>query len=318
MDQTTSAARPGFWRTWAVALRLYSVPASAAPIAFGTALAYWLHQRFQLWSFVAALTAMVSLHLAANLLNDVGDFRAGVDRRGQALTGSGAIVRGWISLRQGAVVGACLVGLAALIGAVLAWHVGWPLMVLGLVGVAAAVFYTLSPRALKYRGLGDVTVFLSFGSLAALGAWVVQTGQWSWLPVLWSMPLGLLVTGILHLNNWRDRGSDRSARIVTVANQLSERGVRLYFGVLVFGGFLFVGLTLIVTRLFEVNPQMPWSFLLVGLALPLASQLSRRARRYAGRGDTEGMGRLVQGMALLSFAFGLLLVLALMVDVIWR
>ena len=69
----------------------------AAPIAFGTALAYWRHQQFELWSFVAALTAMVSLHLAANLLNDVGDRARRYAGRGDT-EGMGRLVQGMAQL----------------------------------------------------------------------------------------------------------------------------------------------------------------------------------------------------------------------------
>ena len=37
-----------------------------------------------------------------------------------------------------------------------------------------------------------------------LGAWVVQTRSFSWIPVLWTVPMSMLVIGILHANNWRD------------------------------------------------------------------------------------------------------------------
>lgn len=44
-------------------------------------------------------------------------------------------------------------------------------------------------------------MFLNFGVLGALGAWIVQTGTLSRAPVIWAVPMSLLVVGILHSNN---------------------------------------------------------------------------------------------------------------------
>ncbi|MCK7491939.1 MAG: UbiA family prenyltransferase [Comamonadaceae bacterium] len=151
---------------------------------------------------------MMVLHGAANVLSDVFDFRRGLDR--DVTPVSGAIVRGWLTDAQ------ALRGAAALFALGTAFgpphrrrRPGRSLFVVGGIGVAVGAFYTL----LKARALGDLAVFLNFGLLGGAGAWIVQTGRFSWLPVLWTAPMALLVIAILHANNWRDIGSDGERRV---------------------------------------------------------------------------------------------------------
>jgi 1,4-dihydroxy-2-naphthoate octaprenyltransferase len=155
---------------------------------------------------------------------------------------------------------------------------GPALFVVGAIGLAVGAFYTL----LKARALGDLAVFLDFGLLGGAGAWIVQTGRFSWLPVLWTAPMALLVIAILHANNWRDIRSDGERRVTTVAGRLGDRGSLVYYGCLIFGpvviDLVFIGLPRVAGG--PLRP-MPWTFLLVLLALPNALRLWGRARRRA-------------------------------------
>jgi len=87
---------------------------------------------------------------------------------------------------------------------------------------------------LKYRALGDIAVFINFGTLGTLGAWITQTGKQAIIPVTWSIPISMLIVAILHANNWRDIGTD-SSRIKTVASFLVNRGSYFYYITLIFG-----------------------------------------------------------------------------------
>jgi 1,4-dihydroxy-2-naphthoate octaprenyltransferase len=92
--------------------------------------------------------------------------------------------------------------------------------------------------------------------------------------------MALLVSAILHANNWRDSISDRERKVTTVAALLGDQRSFCYYGFLIFAPFL-IDLMLILLRIFGVvSPVgMPATFLLVGLALPQAVTLWGRARR---------------------------------------
>ena len=55
-------------------------------------------------------------------------------------------------------------------------HVVW----IAVVGLLLTVFYSGGPVTLKYRAFGEAAVFLVWGPLMFLGAYVVQRQQLSW------------------------------------------------------------------------------------------------------------------------------------------
>ncbi len=66
----------------------------------------------------------------------------------------------------------------------------------------------------------------------------MQTGHLSWIPVVWTVPMAMLVSAILHANNWRDAITDTEKRVKTVASLLGDSGSLRYYHFLVFGPFL--------------------------------------------------------------------------------
>jgi 1,4-dihydroxy-2-naphthoate octaprenyltransferase len=308
----TDDERPGFIKTWLIAIRPFALPASTMPIVFGTALAVWHGASFRPLLALMALVAMVCLHSGSNLLNDIGDFRRGVDRVPSPV--SGAVVRGLLSTRQAFVGAALFLAVGVSLGLAIVALVGLPILYLGLVGVAIGVSYTLGPAPLKYHALGDLAVCLAFGVLGSLGAWTVQTGSLSLVPAVWAVPIGMLIAGIVHANNWRDIPTDSEARIVTVASILGDRGSLGYYGFLLFGAFAYIVAVVAVTNLAGLRPAMPLTFFVVLLALPRALGLLRRARERRAPKTPLDFAALDGATAQLNLVFGLLCVGALGLD----
>jgi len=267
-------------KKWIIAARPWALPASTMPVVFGSSLAVVIgNAPFAFAPFLLALVGMIVLHSAANMLSDVFDFKRGLDR--DVTPVSGAIVRGWLSARQVAAGSAFLFVIGAAIGFYLVSVTGRTLLIIGAIGLLIGVFYT----GLKYHALGDLAVFLDFGLIGSLGAWVVQTRSFSWIPVVWTVPMSMLVVAILHANNWRDSISDRERRVTTVAAQLGDRGSLVYYGFLVFGSMaIVIGLIFLPQIVFSRAASMPLTFLVVLLALPRALALWARAcRRHSPR-----------------------------------
>jgi 1,4-dihydroxy-2-naphthoate octaprenyltransferase len=270
--------QPGLLKKWIIAGRPWSLPASTMPVIFGTSLAVVIRangwESFGFSRFLLAFTAMMLLHTAANMLSDVFDFRRGLDK--DVTPVSGAIVRGWLTPGQVRAGSTVLFIAGCAIGIYLTYLSGKILLIIGAVGVAIGVFYTV----LKYHALGDFAVFLNFGILGSLGAWVVQAKSFSWIPVVWTIPMAMLVSAILHANNWRDTISDKEKRVTTVASLLGDKGSLYYYGFLIFGPFVIVfGLIFIPPLISGRLEAMPLTFLIVLLALPQALGLWNRARR---------------------------------------
>jgi 1,4-dihydroxy-2-naphthoate octaprenyltransferase len=260
---------------WVIAARPWALPASTMPVLFGTSLAWVIAgAHVHVGRFLLALLAMVILHSAANMLSDVFDAHRGLDR--DVTPVSGAIARGWLTGRQVAIGSILLFIIGSALGLALVLMTGRVLLIIGGLGVLIGVSYTF----LKYRALGDLAVFLNFGLLGSLGAWVVQTGSFSWLPVIWAVPQAALVIAILHANNWRDTVTDKERKVTTVASLLGDKGSLFYYGFLLFGSMTYIFALILLPRIFPGRlTAMPLTFLLVVLALPKTLDLWGRARR---------------------------------------
>lgn len=300
---TDPASLPG-WKKWLILARVWGAPISIVPLVMGTALAALYGGVRVGWGrFALALVAIELLHSGANAWSDVFDFRRGLDR--VATPVSGALSHGVFTLRQTVVRSLGMLAAGAALGAGLAVRTGPVLWGVGSAGLLLAGFYFL----LKPIALGDLAVFAAFGPLIALGAWTLQTGTFSWRPLVWLAPFGLIVIAVLHANNWRDMAEDRAAGVRTVALLLGDRGSLVYYGALIFSA-------IVLTLLFMVAPvggqTLPWGMALVLLTLPPAFNLLRRAqRRHTPRTPLEFV-TLDGATAQFMVPFGLLSTLGLL------
>jgi 1,4-dihydroxy-2-naphthoate octaprenyltransferase len=303
-------------KKWLIAIRPFALPASTMPVIFGSVLAAVMEGvPFHVGHFLLALLAMVILHSAANMLNDVIDYRMQIDKVPTPV--SGAIVRQLLSSNAVLQVAVLFFFIGCAIGLYLAWIVGPTLFVIGFVGVLIGIFYTLGPVSFKYHALGDLVVFLNFGILGSLGAWLVQTGHFSWLPAIWAIPMSLFVIAILHANNWRDTASDSGSGIKTVASVLGDHSSLLYYGILIFSPFLILIGLMIFPRIGVISlPPMPLTFLITIFSLPLALKLWHKAEARAHPRDPLDFIALDGATAQINLVFGLLCTSALLLHLL--
>ncbi|HNT00433.1 MAG TPA: prenyltransferase, partial [Candidatus Saccharicenans sp.] len=269
----TETEKTEWLKKWLIAGRPWSLPASVIPVIFGSSLAAtvgWV--KLHIGLLLLSLLAMIFLHMAANMLSDVVDWRRGLDR--EMTPASGAIARGLLTPGQVFRGSMVFFAIGSALGLILVYLCGKLVLYTGLLGIGLGVAYPW----LKKEALGDVAVFIDFGLLGSFGGWVVQTGQFSWLPVIWAIPQGLLIVAILHANNWRDILTDREKKISTVANNLGGRGSRRYYGLLLFGSMALLATFVLVPRLFGLDfPSLPLSILIVILCWPQARRLWKMA-----------------------------------------
>ena len=294
---------------WWQAVRPFSFTVSLIPPLLGGVTALIDNPGLDLNVFRFVLTGLgcMTAHAGANLISDYYDYAARVDREGtfgssgllvaKAMKPSQILGGGWVAMIIAGLIGAYLVYVTPG-GRFLIWLI--------LIGGIFGVFYTAAPVRFKYRAFGDIAVFVSFGPAMVLGAYYVQAHRFSWLPVLFSLPIGLLVDAVLHSNNLRDIASDKAVDIKTVPILIGEdRAKAMYYG-LVFGAYvttvalvLFAGLTLIS--------------LIVFLSFPLALRAAKMVRH---KDDLPGaqFAMIDAATAQVHLAFGLLTVIALVVQ----
>ena len=188
--------------------------------------------------------AVLSLETAKNASGEIFDYRSGADQavdpedRSPFSGGKRVLVDGLLTVRQTALVSG--LGYAAGIGAGLAIvflrepRILW----LGVVGVACAWFYHAPPLALAYRGLGELAVGLCYGPAIVAGTYLVLRRDLSSELLLLSVPLGLLITAFLWINEFPDYAADRMVGKRTLVVELGKPRAARVFGFLVAGAFV--------------------------------------------------------------------------------
>jgi 1,4-dihydroxy-2-naphthoate polyprenyltransferase len=108
----------------------------------------------------------------------------------------------------------------------LAWGGPW-LLVVGVASILCGIAYTGGPWPLAYHGLGDVFVFVFFGLVAVGATYFVQTGVLTRDAVIAAIPIGLLATNILLVNNYRDVETDAVAGKRTLVVRFGRGAARV-------------------------------------------------------------------------------------------
>lgn len=212
---------------WMEAARVRTLPASLVPVLVGASLA-WNHGLLHWLPTLIALFCAILIQIATNFANDYFDFRKGADtteRVGFARASSS----GEIAPKTMLSASLFLFFLAFLSGLYLVYVAGWPILIIGLMSIAAGLLYTGGPFPLAYNGLGDLFVFLFFGLAAVMGTYYVNTLKWVPEAFWASVAVGALSTMILAANNYRDIHTDRKADKKTLAVLLGERFTRWQF-----------------------------------------------------------------------------------------
>jgi 1,4-dihydroxy-2-naphthoate polyprenyltransferase len=218
---------PG-WRAWVAGARPRTLPAAVVPVLVGTACAAG-RADVVAWRAVAAGMVALALQVGTNYANDYSDGVRGTDRGDRRigplrLVGSGIKPPG--DVKRAALASFLVAGVA---GLALAVAVGWELLVVGALAIAAGWFYTGGPRPYGYLGLGELFVFVFFGVVATAGSAYVQEEALSGLALAASVPVGFLATALLVVNNLRDIPGDAAAGKRTLAVRLGDRRTRWFY-----------------------------------------------------------------------------------------
>jgi len=206
------------------------ITATVMPVLMG--LAYAAFSGFAINWLNAALTLLagILLHAAINVLNDYYDALNGTDAANDErifpFTGGSRFIQNEVlTPRQTLQFGLVLLLSAIAIGLYLITQSGMTLFWLGLFGVVLGWGYSSSLLRLNSRGLGELAVLLGFG-LLPMGAYYVQSGQLSLAMALISLPVGLLTTNLLYINQFPDRKADIQAHKLHWVARLEPRTAR--------------------------------------------------------------------------------------------
>jgi 1,4-dihydroxy-2-naphthoate octaprenyltransferase len=284
---------------WIQAARPKTLWAAVAPVLVGTSLA-WRDGAFHSLAATAALLGALALQVAANFANDLYDFERGVDtpeRTGPLRVTQAGLVSA-LSMRL-ALTG--MLALAFLIGVFLVVRAGWPIVVIGVSSMFAAILYTGGPRPYGYIGLGELFVFLFFGVAAVTGTYYAQSLRVGTAAFILSLPMGFLSVAILVVNNLRDIDTDRQSGKKTLAVRLGHRGARRELTAM----FALAGLVPVVM---VVSGLAGFGVMLATLAMVGAIPILRTVHRT---NDGPAMNRALAQTARLQLVYAILLSIGL-------
>ena len=221
------------------------------------------------------------LHLAANTFNDYFDWISGTDQINndyflQLSGGSRAIELGLISVKQLFILGTIFLLFSGMMGLGIMLSLGdnyLELLYYGIAGAFSGYFYTGYPlRLVARKGLGELLIGLNFGPLMTMGTVFAMSGIHSWDAFILGIPLGLLTTAILWINQFPDMKSDEIAGkhhlVVVLGLEKSSWG----FLLIIISAFI----SIIAINYYEIVNN---GVLLSLLALPLALILCYRVLR---------------------------------------
>lgn len=190
-----------FWRTW------------------GTS----NYETLSISNAVLALLTMVLFHAAGNLWSDVNDYLKKVDNNEAHCVKT--LVSGQFSLREIRLFSLSFFVAAVISGLFLLYLSGPLTLWFGVVGLLLTLLYPF----MKYRAMGDLDIFLTYGIIPCLGTSYVMSGEivpeMAWI----ALSVGLITVAILHTNNMRDVHTDTKAGIHTFAMLIGHKAAKVVY-----------------------------------------------------------------------------------------
>ncbi|HLV08730.1 MAG TPA: prenyltransferase [Halanaerobiales bacterium] len=215
---------------WLELMRPFSWTASIIPVIMaGIVVNRTINMN--LYKFLLILMGVLMVHIAGNIVNEFYDSKNGLDTL-ESERCSKVLLEKRIN-PVFALKTAKTLFVLYLMGILLyAWFTGlWHIIILAFIGVGSSFYYTAPPLAFKYRGLGVLSIFTTFGILLPQSVYCAFTGIFS--PYLFwiSLPLAFLVSAILLGNQLRD--IDYDCQIVTLISYIGrDYGIYIYTGVI--------------------------------------------------------------------------------------
>jgi 1,4-dihydroxy-2-naphthoate octaprenyltransferase len=238
----------------------------------GTSMA-WYDGAFHLGHAILAFIGLLLCHISVNVLNDYYDYKSGIDlktRRTPFSGGSGFLPTASLKPEHVFRFGLVCFLLAVPIGVYFVLVSGWLLLPLLVVGAICILLYT---PILTKLGWPEWSPGIGLGALPVLGAYFIQTGEYTIPAIVASIPSGILVHNLLFLNEFPDAEADKTAGRKTLPITMGVIGAGIVYTTLTIILYLWI-IAWVAAGLMPV-------FCLIALAtLPFAIRAIRGALSY--------------------------------------
>ena len=219
------------WQAWLLAARPKTLTGAMVPVMIGLALAWTDGKEYgddvfnTVAAMLCALFAMI-MQIDANFINDFYDYAKGNDDAETRLGPLRACTQGWVKIDSMKKAIATTTILACLVGLPLVYYGGLEMILIGLLCVVFCFLYTTH---LSYIGLGDVLVLVFFGIVPVCITYYIQLHTMTWEVFLASIACGLVIDGLLMVNNYRDRENDERDGKRTLVVEIGEKSAERFY-----------------------------------------------------------------------------------------
>lgn len=287
------AASPGRLKAWIEAMRLRTLPVSAAGVIMASGLALQVG-RFKWLPALICLLFALTAQVGCNFANEFYDYKDGLDRPGRVGPRRG-VTEGDIT--PGAMERA--MGLtfliASLLGCSLIYWGGWWLIPAGIFIMMGALSYSAGPFPLSRNGLGEIAVLIFFGMIPVSLTFWLQAGYYSYRDLFAGIAVGLMSCNILIVNNYRDCEEDAAAGKLTTCVIFGKKAMGWVY---LINGIAAAALTWPLW-----SAVGTWTLLFPTLYLLLHTLLWAFLRSHEGTILTKALGMTAMLMLLFSVAF---------------
>ncbi len=230
--------------------------ASTVPMIVANAFAYGSTGSINFYWLLVTLFGIYSIEIAKNALNEVVDYESGADLylKKENITpfsgGKKVLVEKVLTIKETMFIFYITISFGVITGLYIVLFREFSVLWIGIAGVLLAVFYSLPPVKLSYRGLGEVTIGITFGPLIVTGAYMVQAGTPGFEVILVSLPIGFIIASVIWINQYPDYEADYKAKKFNWVVKLGKRrGLKVYKTL-----FILAFLSFIVMSIYFGNP----------------------------------------------------------------
>lgn len=186
------------------------LPLAVVCVFLGMSVAIWTDGDINIWYAVLCFVGGILAHGGVNAFNEYEDVKSGLDmqtNRTPFSGGSGTLVPVPSKVKIALWTGIATAVICTAIGIFFYTVHGWPILILGLIGLLIIIIYT--PWLNKVPALCLVAPGIGFGTLMVNGTYFALTGHFSWPAFLASLVPFFLVSNLLLLNQFPDADVDR-------------------------------------------------------------------------------------------------------------